>query len=116
MQFQVRPGGGRVLRIAKGLNVPVSLKKLQPQMAVAANVISGVYKELAGADCYITSGDEGEHSANSLHYEGLALDFRIRNVAPRFHGALSVEIMGALSDEYDVVLEETHVHVEYDPT
>ena len=52
----------------------------------------------------------------SMHYVGYALDFRTRHIAVGWHEKLAKEVRRALTDEYDVVLEKTHLHVEYDPT
>ncbi len=61
----------------------------------------------------ITSVTEGRHKIGSRHYEGMAFDFRrwsIQDVT-RFVEALRFH----LGRHYDVVVESTHVHVEYDP-
>ena len=79
-------------------------------MAAAANVA-----ELLGLSLTVTSGEDGQHMAGSRHYTGDAIDIRRRNLA-----AGQVEqVMGGLKERlgagYDVVLERTHIHVEYDP-
>jgi len=51
----------------------------------------------------------------SKHYEGMAVDLRtffftreeVENVATDLHAELG--------EDYDVVVEPTHIHVEYDP-
>lgn len=71
-----------------------------------------------GYEVVITSACDGTHSAGSLHYEGKALDLRC-SVAWGFSTAdcQAIEAMMAerLGTGYDVVLESTHLHVEYDP-
>ena len=67
-----------------------------------------------GAELVITSGSDGKHGQNSLHYKGLALDFRIWNLGGAESDVLP-ELKAALGPEYDVVLEGDHFHVEYDP-
>ena len=59
----------------------------------------------------VTSGLEGEHSAGSFHYYGLALDLRF---PPDIARAIR-ELRAALGPSFDVVEEKTHIHVEYDP-
>ena len=68
----------------------------------------------------ITSGREGTHGQNSLHYQGLAIDLRVNDIpieqATQFRDALRRE----LGPDYDVSIEkegtlEVHIHLEYDP-
>ena len=66
-----------------------------------------------GVPCVITAGLDGKHKKGSKHYKGRALDFRTRQLDdPQ---AFTVEIRTKLGDAYDVVLESTHLHIEYDP-
>lgn len=59
-------------------------------------------------DFFCTSIREGNHSAGSLHYIGDAFDFRRQ-------GINKSDIKFALGEQFDVVMEKDHVHVEYDP-
>ena len=68
----------------------------------------------------ITSGLEGTHSAESLHYYGYAIDVRTRNI-PESGMLLSIvsrirDVLALKSYRYQVVLEENHIHIEYDVT
>lgn len=89
--------------------------KLHPQTvwAVAIPIIFQVYRDF-GVEPVITSGIDGRHSRNSLHYSGMAFDFRTRHVPPGDLAALVATITQALGDEFDVVLESDHLHVERD--
>ena len=75
--------------------------------------IERVYKDI-GVPCVCTSGMDGVHSENSLHYEARAWDFRttdvkdIPNLVARLKKALDPMY-------YDVVAETDHIHIEYDP-
>lgn len=96
----------------------VKLTELSPQMALAAQVVEGCYRERL-IPCVITSGNDSTHSPNSLHYAGLALDFRTKNVSNR-KKELAGQIQAALGANFDVLLEDEggpneHLHVEYDP-
>ena len=71
--------------------------------------------DFVSADTIITSGVEGTHSQNSLHYKGRALDFRIRHISRSAAETVFRMMRSALGDDYDVVLEDTHIHVEFDP-
>jgi len=62
----------------------------------------------AGHDLYITSLREGNHSAGSFHYDGLAFDIK--------PGKINIkEIRKVLGPDWDVVDETNHFHCEYDP-
>lgn len=92
----------------------VRFDELQPQMIPALLIVMHHFSKL-GVETWITSGNDGEHKVGSLHYKGLALDFRTRDVTPSLLAGLVNGIRENLSPLYDVVLEETHLHVEYDP-
>lgn len=66
---------------------------------------------LLGGSLVVTSVSDGKHSAGSLHYVGLAADLRLPADPPGFVGRLRA----ALGDEYDVVLEGDHIHIEFQP-
>jgi len=61
-----------------------------------------------GKDLFVTSIREGNHGHGSLHYIGLAFDFRREGVNLK-------EIKTALGPNWDVIDEGSHVHAEYDP-
>jgi hypothetical protein len=63
----------------------------------------------------ITSALDGTHSANSLHYKGRALDFRTRDLSEAEKQQVFERMKAQLGLDYDVVLEDTHLHIEYDP-
>ena len=63
----------------------------------------------------ITSGLEGKHGDNSLHYVGKALDFRTRHLDDEGKRLVTFRCKEFLADAYDVVLEKTHLHIEYHP-
>ena len=94
----------------------VKLTGLQPQMALAALIVTSVY---APAACTITSANDSTHSEGSLHYKGQALDFRTKDYAGD-RVKLRDDVRAALGPDFDVVLEaleqdNEHLHVEYDP-
>jgi hypothetical protein len=67
-----------------------------------------------GSPCVLTSGTDGEHMDGSLHYEGLAGDYRIWYVAAEELEALVADLRWTLGYGWDVVLEGTHIHIERD--
>lgn len=102
------------LRVATDVKTPVRLNGVQPPMLFGAQIVAGVYGKLGGYDAIITAATDGKHAAGSLHYCGLALDFRTRHVPAELREKLLAEVKAALGPEFDVILEETHLHVEYD--
>lgn len=98
------------MQIKKGVRVT----GLSPEIVIAIIVVNDVYRKY-GRDCTITSGTEGKHGYSSEHYKGDAVDFRTRDLFPDQKTAIAKEIAARLGDNYDVVLEETHLHVEFDP-
>ena len=81
---------------------------------MGAVIVCNAYRTL-GHECWITSAAEGTHKKGSLHYLGLALDFRTRDMTKAEKTALVGLVIEALTEEFDVVLEKTHLHIEYHP-
>jgi len=102
------------------LKYNVSLKGLSPQMALAAAIVDSVYRELdPGASCTITSANDSKHGEHSLHYKGMALDFRTHDFTGDKQQLIHV-LKEALGPQFDVLLEgegtpNEHVHAEFDP-
>lgn len=89
---------------------------LKYPMRTASEIIGGVFEEY-GYPCIITSTIEGRHESGSLHYCGLAADYRTRHLPDNIKKNLINEIIIRLiqkSECYQVIAEKTHLHVEYD--
>lgn len=68
-----------------------------------------------GKELVVTCGLDGEHSAGSLHYYGLALDFRTNYFDPQTRFKVANALRKRLSSPcIEVIVESTHIHVEYD--
>lgn len=92
------------------------LKGIKPEIVLALLIIEPLLTRKTGAALVITSGTDGKHSAHSHHYTGNAVDIRTRDIEPALRRSLAEEIHDALGDEFDVVLESDHLHVEFDPS
>jgi hypothetical protein len=93
------------------LKLGVSIDRLDQRVRRALGIVDACYAKV-GEEAVVTSTFEGTHMPNSLHYANLALDVRLpRSGAPAMQGSLKT----ALGPDFDVVLEDTHIHVEYDP-
>ena len=100
--------------MALSLKEGVSLIGVNPALVIGAIVVADAYAEL-GADCVITSAVDGQHSATSLHYAGQALDFRTRDLTPEQQQELATIVQERLGQDFDVVLESDHCHLELQP-
>ena len=93
----------------------VKLDKLQPQMALVLIQVERVWN-MHGLEATLTSGNDGKHRTNSLHYQGLALDFRTRDLTDSKAQFFAEQVADALGSEFDIVLEfnPRHLHAEFD--
>ena len=90
------------------------VRGLQPEMILAIMVANDVYAQY-DIICVITEGTGAKHRRGSLHYVGLAIDLRTRNIPPNLREPVAQQIRVALGEEYDVVLESDHIHIEFQP-
>ena len=96
----------------------VDLSCLKPVMSVALDAAQDAYRKY-GKDVVITSGCDGIHKPGSKHYEGYAVDLRIRHLEGKDRLIANL-IKDALNEQWDVVLERDaengpHLHIEFDP-
>ena len=89
----------------------VDLRGLSPQMAIAYTIACRCYGQY---DCVITSASDGKHGPNSLHYKGQALDLRTRHLNGQGLQSVYHKLKESLGDQFDVVLEADHIHIEFD--
>ncbi len=99
------------MQIKEGASLQGLDIKMRPVL-IAADVIWKKY----GQELVVTSGTDGTHSAGSLHYYGRALDFRTRYFDKEELDKVFNSMCEKLNDDYDVVVHDTHIHVEYDPS
>lgn len=92
----------------------VKLHGIQPQAILAAIIAKDVYAA-HGYELTITSVNDSTHGAKSLHYSGLAIDLRTRDVQQADWQTIVEEIKTRLGTEFDVILESDHIHIEWDP-
>jgi len=92
----------------------VSINGVKPEIVFAIDVVSGIYESFA-AELVITSINDSKHGYGSLHYIGYAFDCRIRNVEEGQIQHLVPEIKQKLGNDFDVLLEKDHIHIEFQP-
>jgi RHS repeat-associated protein len=78
--------------------------------------VDDVFNEIAQRDAIVTFTTNGTHDdPDSLHYTGEAIDLRTRDLTDRQRRRAVERLREELGDDYDVVDEGDHIHVEYDP-
>ncbi len=96
------------------LKAGVRVLGARPEAILAMQAAADVLRR-HDVEFVITSVTDGRHSRGSAHYAGNAFDFRTRHLGPGLPARVGAELTRALGGDYDVVLEATHIHVEYDP-
>lgn len=94
----------------------VKLSGLQPEIVTALIVANEVYRERGRPEgVTVTSVVDGKHMTGSKHYDGQAVDLRTFYFHPGIQLEICDMLRSRLTDEYDVVLEKDHIHLEFDP-
>jgi hypothetical protein len=93
----------------------VLFENLTPQMVLGHTIVAAVFLSFYPATCTITSGSDGTHMTGSLHAKGNALDYRTSHLTSEQRSKVAAACKEALGENFDVVLESDHLHVEYDP-
>jgi hypothetical protein len=112
-----------MIRLKQGVDLHI----LAPQAVLGMFVLDGVWGNLGYSILFITSVADGKHSTKSMHRLGMAFDVRLPPVAyeegngvaralaeSKLHALIGQAKM-SLGEDFDVVLEEDHIHVEWDP-
>jgi hypothetical protein len=94
------------------LKLGVSIEYLGREIRRALDPIEKIYFDAGEGEAVITETRGGTHKPGSLHYADDAIDIRLpkKNV-----GELAQEMRRKLGVNYDVVVEISRVHCEYDP-
>jgi len=92
----------------------VEVAGIRPEMIIALMIAKEVYDD-EGEELIITSALDGKHSETSLHYSGCALDIRTRYFSKEQAERVRKEIAANLGIDYDVILENDHMHIEFQP-
>ena len=104
------------------LKFGVDIYHLKRPLRKKLGVIDNIFKEYTEmSEAVITSTRNDLHSLESLHFDDNAIDLRspkkpeIRGIKPLSLKEFCNLLQGGLGDDFDVVLEGNHIHVEYDP-
>lgn len=93
---------------------------LRPEIYGTFTGLNVLFAKIAQKDCVITSAADGKHLEGSLHYKGLAIDIRSKDLAPDLKKRVLLEMRNFFGPKYDILLENEgkdneHYHLEYDP-
>ncbi len=91
----------------------VRFEDISDRIVGALPSIVWIYR-VYGQECVITSARDGRHMPGSKHYTGEALDFRTHYFKEAEKHNVRSHLQEALGSDFDVVLEEDHIHVEFD--
>lgn len=94
----------------------VSLSDIDRNLLMGIGALQYYLWDKFGYKLTITSGRDGKHKDLSLHYIGKAVDIRTHDWPFQVTALYSicVDILSQLDYKFDVVLEKTHIHIEYD--
>lgn len=103
------------------LKPTVVLDGLHPAMALAATIVEAVFSRYADSEfgeVWITSANDSEHAVRSNHYQGRAMDFRIKNIHVNQRSVAVDGVRLRLGPRFlvlweDLGLPNEHMHVEY---
>lgn len=90
------------------------------------HILDDVFIRFAGREAIITSGNDGKHGKNSIHYgkkkiahevlrkQSGAFDLRTRDI-PKDKVKSIVQYLKVKLTGFDIVNEASHIHCEWDP-
>ena len=87
---------------------------LKPEILLAVMVADSVYSQF-GHELVLTEGTGGKHMNGSKHYIGDAVDIRTNYLTDDELRDIVDQIRDRLTVDFDVVVEATHLHLEFDP-
>lgn len=99
-----------MLELKKG----VRIDGVRPEIVIGMMVAAAIWKDL-GHRLVITSVKDGEHSETSLHNSGNAFDCRTKYFTQEETEVAAERLRRQLGPDFDVIIEKTHIHVEYQP-
>jgi hypothetical protein len=90
----------------------VRFGSLHPAIVLALLRAEALY-QAEGVDCWITSLNDSRHMVGSKHYLGCAVDLRIWDLPETSRAPMAQRLKAALGPQFFVLLEPTHIHIQY---
>lgn len=96
----------------------VNLYGLHPMMQIANCKMAILFYQYGVDEMVITSANDShdKHGEDSLHKKGRACDYRTWFIDPLKLVEFAEKARALLGRDYDVVIEQSHLHIEYDPS
>lgn len=94
----------------------VKVSHLNPKLITAIQSLDSVRMSVFGKSLVITSGNDGEHMKSSKHYTDDAVDVRTRDLNTQEKDLFTKIAQTMLGNQFQVILEKDHLHIEYDPS
>lgn len=95
------------------LKVGVRILGIRPELVLGLSIAQEVYRQ-HNVEFVITSVMEGTHKRASIHYAGGGADLR-RPPLDNIADDIINDIKLALGEDFDVILEGDHIHMEFQP-
>ena len=93
---------------------------VHPSVLHAMDVVDAFWRQTFGTHAVVTSLGDSNHSEGSLHYgvpgdvRTRAFDLRTRDLDGAQKAMVRYALRRLLGEAYDVILETTHLHIEFD--
>ena len=92
----------------------IKILGLRPELNLALIIADKIWSNY-NQELVITELTGGKHGTASLHYAGLSADLRTRYFTDEEKELVAKDLREALGENYDVVVEKTHIHIEFQP-
>jgi hypothetical protein len=97
------------------LKIGVDISRLNREIRKQLRLIDNIFRRNGCGEAVVTSTYEGTHNQSSLHYCNDAIDFRNPAIGWEKKNGLLEDLKLSLGNDFDVVFEGNHYHIEYDP-
>lgn len=99
--------------VKQGVNLSLSQDMLRGLYAINGAWDAYFAEAVQAYPLIVTSGRDGDHSESSRHYTGDAVDIRTRHLDETVKEKLVEVIQKFCGSDFWVLLEPTHIHIEY---
>lgn len=99
------------------LKQSVKIKGIKPECVLGIMFAESIWRTSLGTkdEMVITSVTDGKHMNGSLHYKGYGFDIRTNFLTSAQTTIFFDALKNHMDLEFDIVLEKSHIHIEYDP-